>query len=241
MKVIGWAGNVNQRIIDQTTFTIGEGGIIEDSNANGFTDTRATALTVPDSYQVIMDFDWGNTPADFQYPVDSDGNSEYDRFIRWYKFKHKKGTNPFWFPAITKQNINNLRSDDNAGMCLYKITSSLSPQKSGNSMRVSMTWKEVYSGMIEMPEIEAEPDSITALNGAVTIKYKEIPDETPLIDDYTFQYSYNEGDFEDLTISKYLQKGINTVFYFEKFSAAGLYEIKVTHGEQSFSYKFYVR
>lgn len=93
MEVIGWPVNVNQRILIDTSITEGEGGKVEDQTSNGHKETRATSLVTPKKYNVKMDFDWGGTGSEFQYPVDANGRTEYDRFIRWYQFSHQKERN----------------------------------------------------------------------------------------------------------------------------------------------------
>lgn len=140
--VISWLNSVNRRILDQTQINIGEGGFVEDKSSNGeFKERRLTSLAVPDTFNVVMDFDW--------LVKDQNGMSEFDRFVYWYKYTHKRGVNPFWFDSITRFGVNTSIEDTTGlgnGKCQYKITSGLKPQKSGFSYRVTMTWEEVYSG-----------------------------------------------------------------------------------------------
>lgn len=191
MNVIGWPNNVNQKILSDTGITIGDGGFIEDQNANGWQDRRLTALAIPDSFQVTMDFDWGGDDALF--PRDLDGFSEYDRFMRWYKYSHKRGSNPFWFPCITKHPVSNLLEIDTSKMCLYKITSSLSVKDMGLTSRITMTWKEVYSGIIEVPEQELLIDRLKPHADYTEVVFNDIPDNQPIFSDFEFYYQ-KEGE-----------------------------------------------
>lgn len=88
-----WPENVNMRIIDTTSYTTNQGGRIDLTGVNGeFSETRLAEEHVPNQYSVTMDFDWLN--------LDSNGQSEFDRFVDWYSFGHKRGTKAFAFPAI---------------------------------------------------------------------------------------------------------------------------------------------
>lgn len=194
MKTIGWATNVNDRIIEETTISIGENGFVEDKESNGYEERRLTALAIPDTFNVVMDFDWGGQGSEYQYPADPDGTTEYDRFVKWYKFVHKRGSNPFWFPCITKHSVDNMRNYDKAGMCLYKITSALSPQKSGYSMRISMTWKEVYSGIIEVPIQHDTIDHITASLSNLNVHFVSLPQTVPTTSNIVIKHGYVDSE-----------------------------------------------
>lgn len=140
MKIIGWATGVNKKILDSTSITLGDKGFVEDSGDTGaFQERRLTSLYSPDTYNVTMDFDW--------LEKDENGKSELDRFVDWYKYRHKRGVNPFEFPSISNFNI-----FGSTKTCYYKITSAPSMQKSGFCMRVTMIWQEYYSGVIEIPD-----------------------------------------------------------------------------------------
>lgn len=92
-----WLDTVNKRILESTTFTPSSGGKIDFSGANGeFSDRRLSEEYVPNQYSVSMDFDWLN--------LDSNGQSEFDRFVDWYIYGHKYGVNAFTFPAIDNVN-----------------------------------------------------------------------------------------------------------------------------------------
>lgn len=172
---IAWPVGVNQRVIDQTTIKVGEGGYEEDEANNGIqSERRLTSLAIPDKFSVVMDFDW--------LIKDSDGNSEWDLFVRWYKYSHKRGVNPFIFPSITRFTVNGP-----VATCRYRITSGLSPQKSGFCYRVTMDWEEVYTGGILIEPLtsvfndKSRIDHVESRCGNIAIMYKSpltrIPEE----------------------------------------------------------------
>lgn len=165
MTEVGWPVNVNTKILDSTTISIGEGGFVEDSSSNGFKYRRATSLANPNKYQVTMDFDW--------LTKDANGLSEYDRFVRWFEYKHQYGANPFWFDSITRFSINGPVYDGSGNIvqCKYKISSALNCQKSGFSMRVTMTWEEVYVGIIEIQEDQLVLDRTEGKLGEITLVF----------------------------------------------------------------------
>ena len=147
-SIIGWATGVNKKVLDSTSITVGDKAYVEDSgDTSSFSERRLTSLYSPDSYNVVMEFDW--------LTKDENGKSELDRFVDWYKYRHKRGVNPFEFPAISNFNIlGSIKT------CYYRITSSLSMQKSGYCMKVTMTWQEYYSGVIEVPDVDVSVNSV---------------------------------------------------------------------------------
>lgn len=168
MSLIRWPSSVNKRIIDSTTISIGENGYVENKSDSGnFTDRYLTSLFSPDTYQVVMDFDWNEK--------DSNGDSEFDRFVKWYKYDEQRGANAFEFPSITRFGVNGsgkyltelgeseskrtYSAGSSVELSRYKITSALQPQKSGFSFRVTMTWQEVFSRTIEFKDKTAVPQT----------------------------------------------------------------------------------
>jgi hypothetical protein len=228
MKVIGWDSSVNKKIIDQTGIEIGVDGLIEDQDKSGWTEMRPTSLMVPDVFQVVMDFDWAEK--------DENGFSEFDRFVNWYKFKHQRGAFPFSFPSITKFGYKK-----DSPFSLYKITSSLKPSKSGYSYRVSMTWKEVFSGEINIPFVQPEISSYFVKNGQIIVNYTEAPDTEPVpsMDSKNFSainpyFSYRKKDgisFLNLPITAIKQREKEVVFDFSTFES-GTYFVKINNLEQ---------
>lgn len=240
MEVIGWPTNVNDKILIETTITTGEGGKVEDSSSNGFKETYATSLVTPKKYQVKMDFDWGGAGSEFQFPKDKYGLTEYDRFIRWYQFEHQKGAKPFWFPCITKQPIDLLDPLQTAGMALYKITSPLNEQQSGFSQSITMTWEEVYSGIINMPSQDIVAREVVGKNGRIKVVLNEIPSTTPTFDDFLVTYSFNNGNQSLLPIKTIKQENEFTSITFDPFTVSGDYRVYLVYKNTTFYYDFTV-
>lgn len=202
MKYINWCANVNKRILDSTKITIGNNGYFDNKSESGnITERSLTSIIGLDTFSVVMDFDW--------LEKDTNGDSEFDRFVKWYKFNHQRGTNPFYFPSIT--NFTQVGSTKN---CLYKITSALSPEKSGFSMRVSMTWEEVYSGILEVSLSEQDVDHILIEeDGRIEIVYTGIIQSTKTLTSHTIQYKkVNDTDWTTLTLTQVTQTG-ESLFY----------------------------
>lgn len=231
---ISWAQNVNKKILDSTQITIGEGGYVEDKSANGeFEERRLTSLAVPDTFNVVMDFNW--------LEKDEYGQSEFDRFVNWYKYVHKRGTKPFWFDTITDFDINGAINKINPvtkeeSKCQYKITSSLKPVKSGFCYRVTMTWKEVYSGAgILVQQNEIVPDRMTVDNGHIQLYFNHKPIVDP---DHP---APSKEDFKlyikEVNETEYLLENITSVeldgscenIYFNEIENPGTYFIKVVY------------
>lgn len=225
-----WADNVNTRILDQTQITIGDGGYVEDKSSSGdFKERRLTSFYVPDTFSVVMDFDW--------LVKDANGMSEFDRFVTWYKYVHQRGTIPFWFSPITRFNIlqpenpvNPITGEET--LCQYKITSSLKPQKSGFSYRVTMTWEEVYSGPgIIIPESTLAPDKMYVENGHIQFFFNHTPAPgTVNASDFTVSKKLvSDNTFIPITISSMKTDGDVVHIYFNKITEEGTYFIKVVY------------
>lgn len=133
--LIEWASDVNKIVIDDATLTLGENARVEDTLENGDKRTRLSLSNPPDTYSFSMDFDW--------LKKDANGFTEKDRFIAWYKYKHKFGTNPFRFPTII------LGSENVLGDSYYTITSLSSGKKYGHSVRFQVTMREYIATQID--------------------------------------------------------------------------------------------
>lgn len=236
MSVVAWRTDVNTNILDSTTIETGENGFKEDSTESGFKQRYATSLVCSDIYQVTMDFDW--------LIKDENGLSEFDRFKNWFKYVHQNGSNPFWFESIERFNIHGPVRDENGNplMCLYAITSKLSFVKSGFCMRCTMTWKEVYNGLIEIPE-ETSPsiDHISAVNGKIFVQYTSVLTYRPTPSDFEFKYcSLLNGDGSSLSQYKsfpnvyraYLDS--NTAVYSVSKLPSGSYKIILDNDIENF-------
>lgn len=240
-EVIDWAPLVNKRILDSTTFTVGQDGYEEDKSSSGnFKDRYLSSLFVPDQFQVQMDFsymekkdDYGNIIPESSSEWDN-ALSEYDRFIKWYKFDHKRGINPFMFPSITKFNVNDV--DKNRPMCQYRITSAISPQKSGYCMRVSMTWEEVFSGIIEITETESVLEDlqckISGTTGKAMAWYSAILDSKHcVVNNCTLKYKESTAtDWTDAPILNCVKQGKNAYLYFTAPTDKGYYSLQFNDG-----------
>lgn len=218
MAVIGWNADVNTKILDSTTISIGDTGFIEDSSSNGFKQRRASSLISPDKYQVTMDFDW--------LTKDADGRSEFDRFVLWYKYKHQYGSNPFWFESISRFNINGpvIGYDGNPVMCQYKITSAPSFSKSGFCMRCTMTWEEVYGGLIKVDEKKQALDKIEVYQNRVVATYVTDLEMVPAPNNPAIKYSDNTSatstkDFVVMSVSRVYVSGRVVTYITDTFPA----------------------
>lgn len=230
---IAWADNVNQIIVDQTTLSIGENGFVENSSSDKVVEERAlTSLAVPDIFNVVMDFDFEKR--------DENGLSEFDRFITWYKYYHRRGTVPFWFPSITRFNSNGAINPVNpvtkeTQLCQYKITSAIKPTKSGLSMRCNMTWKEVYSGagILAVPST-LHLDRMIVRNGHIETYFNHKP-SMPITEGFTVEYKLiSAASFEEATITSIEDDGNRYLISFEPLEA-GTYFVKLSYGGISLS------
>lgn len=227
MSVISWRTDVNTKILDSTSITVGENAWVEDSSSNGFKQRRPNSLVNSTKFQVTMDFNW--------LDKDSNGNSEFDRFVNWYKYRHEYGSNPFYFESISRFNINGpiIGSDGNPIMCQYKITSAPQFQKSGFCMRCTMTWEEVYAGIIQAEIPEFSVDYINAERGSIYVTYTQIPSEVPSPATHEFFYSSNItskniSDYTKINIDRVSLSGLTAKFIVDnntKNLPAGNYKI----------------
>lgn len=233
-KVIDWPQCVNKRILDTTSFTIGDGGYTEDKADSGaFAERALSTLFSPDTFEVQMDFSYMEKRDDNGRLIDELSDewdsalSEYERFVKWYKYDHKRGVNPFIFPKISRFNVNDL--DGNRPFCQYAITSALKPSKSGYCMRVSMTWKEVFSGIIQILDITAELDVINAQNkasrGILEAYYSaSVSSSDCIATKCVLSYkAVSEETWTDLEITDVRKQGKVCYVYYDKITEAGEY------------------
>lgn len=232
--IIAWANFVNQKILDSTSISIGEGGKEEqEDESKSFSETNLTSIAIPDTFSVQMDFDWSKK-------LDDDGNevlptdenyiyakSELDRFVEWYKYEHKRGVNPFEFPSITKFNVNGSVSTG-----IYKITSTINLSKSGFSQRVQMTWKEVYTGAIQIPERIATVDYLECKNGDLIATYTITPPTTkPTKTSSRVAYKLEtETNYTNAIVSQVIRNGKTVIIAFARDDGSllpsGTYDIR---------------
>ena len=159
---LGWPVNVNQIIIDSTTLDLGE-GTVEQEMQNGKTETWLKSSCIPETINVTMDFDF--------FEKDENGLTEFDRFTRWFKFKHKYGTVPFEFPTIYKT------GREITSYSTYKIKGSPKFSKRGLAQRASMVWTEDFKEFVNIPNKKCDFYIIIVSGGAKWCKmFKSVPE-----------------------------------------------------------------
>jgi hypothetical protein len=164
MNYINWASNVNKVILDSTQISLGENAVKTDTLENGKKKTRLACSVPTKTYQVTMDFDW--------LEQDENGLTEKDRFFNWYQYKLKYASNCFRFPSI-------LLGNDSATYEWYRITNAISGQKSGHSIRITMTWESVYEGVISVPTQTVSIQSVNFKKNYLSLWFSETPDSYP--------------------------------------------------------------
>lgn len=164
MEYLGWAKNVNKIILDSTQISFGDSAVKSDNLETGKKKFRLTSSNPPKTYQVTMDFDW--------LEKDSSGLTEKDRFFNWYQYKLKYSTNCFRFPSI-------LLGNDSNEYEWYKIVNAVVGQKSGNSIRVTMTWESAYEGIIVIAKETATVDHISFCKSYATMYFTDTPEAFP--------------------------------------------------------------
>jgi hypothetical protein len=207
---IGWPTNVNQVVYDETSTEIGSGALIQEESQNGTLIQRNKNGFVPDIFKVVMLFDYTEK--------DSNGMTEIDRFLEWYKYKAKYGTVPFEFKTLITSS--DYYFGDNT---VYQITSSVVPVKEGLNIKVAMTWQTLFVGTITIPATSAHIDHIEAVNGTLTIIFSEQPSVYPVYTDFTI--AINSGTFTKTSF--YFDGDVDTIIGFEEFTSTGTYTITV--------------
>jgi hypothetical protein len=207
---IGWPTNVNQIIYDETSTEIGSSALIQEESQNGTLLQRNKNGFVPDIFKVVMLFDYTEK--------DSNGMTEIDRFIEWYKYKAKYGSVPFEFKTLITSS--DYYFGDNT---VYQITSSVVPAKDGLNMKVSMTWQSLFVGTITIPTTSAHIDHISAVNGRLTIVFTEQPSIYPVYSDFTI--SISSGTFTKTSF--YFDGDVDVIIGFGVFTSTGTYTITV--------------
>lgn len=221
---IGWPTNVNKIIIDSTTITAGEALVVNETQT-GVDDISLKSSFVPDVINVTMDFDFAEK--------DANGLSEYDGFMIWYKFVHKRGTIPFEFPTIAKYGKEELSE-----LSTYKITTPPQQNKRGLAFRVTMTWKEDFKEIVKVKTQEPAIQGMYADNGYILIDYTTTPDVIPPTDKYSFTVFYQGGQ-SSLKITNVEVDGDFVYFYFSK-KGTGDYTIRMIENGKTYEAKFAV-
>lgn len=254
MAYIGWATNVNKVILDSTTITVGDGATVQDAlETGGQKKSRLVSATPADRYQVTMLFNCVDKGVDHDGAWVGDNYTEYERFMRWFKYRHCYGVNPFKFPAILI-NSNQQRSAsteelehitnriENGDLTAelpdyeyYRITSAAEGSKTGHDQQISMTWETVATGAFSIPDNEVTVMTIAAENGYVDILLSASPTEEPTENTWTVMLSAAGDEFEQETVTHCVFDGDTTVrLYFEKKTKAGIYTVRIDGFQSSF-------
>ena len=207
---IGWPTNVNQIVYDETSIEIGNGALVQEESQNGTFIQRNKNGFISDIFKVVMYFDYTEK--------DSNGMTEIDRFIEWYKYKAKYGAVPFEFKTLITSS--DYYFGDNT---IYQITSSVVSVKEGLQMKVSMTWRTLFVGTITIPTTAAHIDHIEAVNGTLTIIFSEQPSVYPVYGDFTITIS--SGSF--INTSFYFDGNVDVIIGFTELVSPGTYNITV--------------
>lgn len=239
MAYISWATNVNKVILDSSTVKVGEGAVAKDElESGGIKRSRLVSANPPDTFSVTMDFNCVDKGPD--------GYTELERFYIWYKWIHKYGVNPFRFPAILinsnrqsgyskeerqylANQYNNAHSgehatsDDIPDYEYYCITSAIEGQKSGNDLRLTMTWETYATGAISIPEPICEIDHIEPENGVVAVIMTSTPTLEPTPQTWKL---YIDGT--RTIINNCIFDGTDIAYlYFDEIQTAGSHTVKV--------------
>lgn len=198
MEYLGWAKNVNQIILDSTQISIGTNAVKTDTLESGKSKNRLVCTNPPESYQVTMDFDWLNK--------DSSGLTEKDRFFYWYQYKLKFATNCFRFPSILLGNNSNTYE-------WYRITSAVAGQKSGNSIRVTMTWESSYEEVVVITKETPTVEKVRFNKSYVTLYFTDEPETYPSASDITIK-----DEDTSISILSFKASGSKIRYYYSDLS-----------------------
>lgn len=187
---IGWAPNVNKIILDSTTISVGKDATKKSEAGTGKKPTVLKGSFVPTEYAVEMDFNWVEI-------VEGTGKTEYQLFLEWYEYDHKYGTVPFAFPKILYSQNTGIKVIDEENKSFdfeyYKITSAIEGQKSGFDIRVKMTWQNVYSGVVVIPDATPEITGISRVNkNFIDVSFSSIGRTEPNASEFTLYINDEE-------------------------------------------------
>lgn len=238
---IGWATNVNKKILDSTSISVGNGATVEDSlETGGQKKKRLVCANPPDKYSVTMEFECDTK--------ESDGLTEYERFMAWYKWQHCYGVNPFVFPAIlinsnrqlgfSQEEIEDIQArilngDPTAQMPdeeYYQITSAVDGSKSGHHQQVTMTWETYATGAFTIPDDGVAVQNIEAENGYVDIILTGTPTSEPTKNTWELQIDGN------VTVVNYcvFDGDITVRYYFTPLTSIGTHTATIGDFEDEF-------
>lgn len=223
MSYVGWPTNVNKIILDNCKSTVGKGAVIKDSLENGGKDkSRMSCANPSDEFSVEMDFDW-NTK-------DSNGLTEKDRFLNWYKYTLCYSQNSFYFPSILL-NSNNSTGEDTEQVSYgkstsfewYRIVSEPEFTKSGMAAKCTMTWKTEATGLIEIPSLTSVLDHIECTNGYIDAVLTSTPSSEPTPADFSVTINSTATSVKGVFDGVYTER-----LYFDEVTASGTYTVSVS-------------
>lgn len=220
MEIKNWPVGVNRIILSDSGFGHNKNAVISDKSENGSEMSRLSASGSPDEWKVNMYFSNSRNDSFFK----KYGETEWERFVKWFKYGISMGTLPFYFSKVG--------DTEEKKVCVYKIRSDGMPNYTfqGINVRVSMTWLEVFNDYISVTFDEPHIDSLCALNGHVEMWYSDRPEVTPEKEQFAFTYDFTgeDGSFthEELVMEDFLYDGNKScVFYYPSFETKGIYEI----------------
>lgn len=211
---IGWPTDVNRIILDSTSISFGENALKSDELESGLKRTLLKGSFTPDKYSVTMSFDWVKQ-------ISGRGRTEFELFTEWYKYKHKYGSVPFEFPKILLASNTGIAIYDDVEkregqVEYYKITSAVQGKKSGEEVEVTMTWENVYTGVVSIDTPLPEAVGIQATPKYVDVFFSAVSDTAPVHE----QFAVSIGG-ASVTLSGFCYDGSRTV---------RLYYPEVSHG-----------
>ena len=225
---ITWATGVNKTILESSSILVGENATLQEETLSGKKISILKGSFVPTKYSIEMEFDW-------EKPV-RDGKTEYQLFLEWYEYRHKFGTVPFIFPKIIYSPKTGIKIEDENTLCeyeYYKIEGPIDGAKYGNSVKVKMTWKSVYTGIISIA------DPISVMNGIlkVTKDYVEVSFSTdsdiePILSDFSLIIDYTTADIGGFVFDSFEGR-----LYFATPLSSGHHRVVVEYKNDSFNWE----
>ena len=215
---IGWPTKVSQVILSDTSISMGEEATNTDSLQSGVKRTELKGGYIPDKYSVVMEFEW---EAPLEAGTDK---TEYQRFCEWYKYEHKYGSVPFYFPKILYSPQSGLKSLDEPNKPevyeYYKITSGISnAQRSGSKMRISMTWETVFGGTVQIgPETPAVNPNLALTKNTADVVFTVEPSSIPNQNNFSLK-DITDGDNTPIAITGFAYQDGTARMWFNDLTA----------------------
>ena len=223
MEIIEWGTGINRNITNESSPVYGENSLLVAKSENGMEMTGLKSTSAPDVWNVVMYF--SNSKEDNFYK--NHNITEWDSFLRWFKYKSIFGTKPFYFNKIGEDNQ----------PAIYKIKAEGLPKPViiGTWMKVSMTWVEFNNTAITVVDNEITGDFLDASNGIIDFHFNETPTLFPKKSDFSAYYQvYNENEeleptHTDFVIERIIYDGNKIAqLHFQELTSEGLSRITVT-------------